>query len=237
MAPDGQDHHLLREVLIRQFGGAPYSADYRTVTYNSPAGVAALQFYADFALVHKIGEPEFPFPGVAGYYREGFNAGLIAMIVDGSFAIGTIRKGATFRWAISELPLLTPDGERSNFASFWMHSLTPRAQGEELEAAIKFLKFITSEQAMELWLQRVGELPARVSLLSKPELIDDPIYGPFMRALPYSHATFFVDETAQRQIMINAMLRVIREGMPASQSLQIAAAEEQAVLDKYWAGR
>jgi multiple sugar transport system substrate-binding protein len=237
MAPDGQDHHLVREVLIRQFGGAPYSADYRTVTYNSPAGAAALQFYADFALVHKIGEPDFPFPGVAGYYREGFNAGLIAMIVDGSFAIGTIQRGATFRWAVSELPPLTPDGERSNFASFWMHGLTPRAQGEELEAAIKFLKFITSEQAMELWVQKVGELPARLSLLTKPELIDDPVYGPFMRALPYSHATLFVDETGQRQVMLDAMLRVIREGMPASQALQIAAAQEQAVLDNYWAGR
>mgnify|MGYP003694417483 CR=1 FL=1 len=31
----GQDHHWLREVLIRQFGGAPYSANNKTVAYNS----------------------------------------------------------------------------------------------------------------------------------------------------------------------------------------------------------
>lgn len=237
MAPDGQDHHLVREVLIRQFGGTPYSEDYRRVTYNSPEGAAALEFYANLALVEKIGEPDFPFPGVAGYYREGFNAGLIAMIIDGSFAIGTIQKGARFRWAVAELPRLTPEGERHNFASFWMHALTPRAQGRELEAAIKFIKFITSEQAMELWYRKVGELPARLSLLNNPELVDSPIFGPFMRALPYSHATFFVDETAQRRIMIDAILRVIREGMPASQALAIAAEQEQAILDKYWSGR
>ena len=29
-----QDHHWFREVLIRQFGGAPYSEDGRTVTYQ-----------------------------------------------------------------------------------------------------------------------------------------------------------------------------------------------------------
>jgi multiple sugar transport system substrate-binding protein len=237
MAPDGQDHHLVREVLIRQFGGTPYSEDYRQVLYNTPEGVRALKFYTDLALVHKIGEPDFPFPGVAGYYREGFNAGLIAMIVDGSFAIGTIQKGAKFRWGVAELPRLTPDGERHNFASFWMHALTPRAQGAELEAACKFIKFITSPEAMELWLQMVGELPARLSLLNRPELLNNPIYGPFLRALPYSHATFFVDEARQRQIMIDAILRVIRAGVSPEASLATAAAEEQAVLDAFWGKR
>lgn len=237
MAPDGQDHHLIREVLIRQLGGAPYSEDYRQVLYNSPEGVRALQFYADLALVHKVGEPDFPFPGVSGYYREGFNAGLIAMIVDGSFAIGTIQRGAQFRWSVAELPRFSPGGERHNFASFWMHALTPRAQGAEREAAAKFLKFITSEEAMELWLQKVGELPARLALLERPELLADPIFGPFMRALPYSHATFFVDEARQRQIMIDAVLRVIRGGVPAAEALAQAATEEQAVLDAFWSGK
>ena len=45
----GQDHHWLREVLIRQFGGAPYSADNKTVAYNTDAGVAATQWYIDLA--------------------------------------------------------------------------------------------------------------------------------------------------------------------------------------------
>lgn len=237
MAPDGQDHHLIREVLIRQFGSAPYSEDYRKVLYNSPEGAQALKFYTDLALVHKVGEPDFPFPGVSGYYREGFNAGLIAMIIDGSFAIGTIQKGASFRWGVTELPKLTPEGERYNFASFWMHALTPRAQGPELEAAAKFLKFITSEKAMEIWLKMVGELPARLALLDRPDLLADPIYGPFMRALPYSHATFFVDEARQRQIMIDAVLRVIRGGVSPEEALSIAASEEQAILDAFWSGR
>jgi multiple sugar transport system substrate-binding protein len=234
MAPDGQDHHLIREVLIPQFGGRAYSPDYRYVTYNTPEGAAALRFYTDLALVHKIGEPEWPSPA-PGYYREAFMGGLAAMIVDGSFAIATIAKGARVRWGVAELPTL--DGERRNFASFWMHSLTPRAQGKELEAAAKFLAFITSEQVMEMWLDRVGELPARRALLDKPELLAHPIYGPFMAALPYSHATVFVSEAEQRTIMIDAVLRVIRGGVDPATSLEIAAAEEQAVLDRYWVPR
>ncbi len=237
MAPDGQDHHLVREILIRQFGGVPYAADNRAVTYNTPEGVAALKFYTDLHLVHRIGEPDFPFPGVAGYYRDGFMAGMIGMIVDGSFAIGAITRGAQARWAVAELPRLTPDGERHNFASFWMHGITPLARGAELDAAVKFLQFITSERAMEQWVAWVGELPARLSLMDNPELVADPILGPFVAALPYSHATFFVDEAAQRTVMIDAVLRVIRGGMDPAESLRRAALEEQAILDRFWGSR
>ena len=41
----GQDHQWWREVLVRQFGGQPYSDDNATVTYNSDAGIAATQWY------------------------------------------------------------------------------------------------------------------------------------------------------------------------------------------------
>lgn len=236
IAPEGQDHHLLREVLVRQFGGRPYSDDGRTVTYHSPEGAAALRFYTDLVLVHKIGDLDFPLPGPAGY-RDGFMGGLIGMIIDGSFAIGTITRGAKFKWAVAELPRLYPDGPRYNFGSFWMHSLTPLATGKELEASIKFLKFITSARTMEKWLEWVGELPARLELIDKPELLKHPVYGPFIAALPYSHATVFVDEAEQRRIMIDAVLRVIKLGMDPAESLRIAAEAEQAVLDRFWAGQ
>ena len=72
--PAGQDHHLVREVLIRQFGGRPYSDDNRQVLYNSEAGAKALEFYGSWQLEHGIGDVEF-FPGRATY-RDGFIAGL-----------------------------------------------------------------------------------------------------------------------------------------------------------------
>ncbi len=41
----GQDHQWWREVLIRQFGGVPYTDNDQKVAYNSEAGVKALKFY------------------------------------------------------------------------------------------------------------------------------------------------------------------------------------------------
>ena len=63
----GQDHHWLREVLIRQFGGAPYSADKKTVTYNTDAGVAATQWYIDLAAKQKVGQIGFLTDGVTAF--------------------------------------------------------------------------------------------------------------------------------------------------------------------------
>src|SRR5690606_18026076 len=103
-------------------------------------------------------------------------------------------------WGVTELPVFDPN-DRHNFGSFWMNGLTARAFEDpaKLEASLKFLRFITSEEAMKLWLEQVGELPARLSLADDPELAEDPVYGPFIRSLPHPHATSFVHEEGQRR--------------------------------------
>jgi len=232
IAPDGQGHNLLREVLIRQYGGAPYSADGTKVTYDTEAGLKAFEFYTGLVTNDKVAELNFV-PGNNGY-RDGFDQiGNIAMIVDGSFAIGSVKAAAKFDWGVAELPTLG-NGVQSDFGSFWMNGLTPNAFKDpaRLEAASKFLKFVTSESAMKLWLNVVGELPARASLVADPTLSSDPVYGPFIKSLAYSHATQFVDETAQRQVFMDAVNRVILKNQAPAASWSQAAKEEQAILDK-----
>jgi len=60
------------------------------------------------------------------------------------------------------------------------------------------------------------------------------VYGPFIRSLPYSHATFFVDEEGQRRVMVDAINRVLLEGTDPATSIRIAAEEEQRILDQFW---
>lgn len=239
IAPDGQDHNLVREVLMRQFGGVPYSEDNRQVTYNSAEGKEAFDFYTGWVTDEQIGVPDFVPGGASGSaagYRTGFLAGRIAMIIDGSFAIDTFSEEAGFNWGVAELPVLEEGGTQANFSSFWMHGLTPLAEEspETLEAASEFLKFITTEEAMQLWLENVGELPARAALVEDAELADDPIYGPFIRALPYSNATFFVNEDEQRRIMLDAINRVWLQDSEPAASLDRAADEEQELLNRFY---
>lgn len=234
LAPDGQDHNLVREVLLRQYGGRPYSDDGRKVLYGDAAGLKALTFYTDWLKKYNVGAlgNQF-FPG-NNAYRDAFIAGKVGMIVDGSFAIGTISSGSKFKWGVAELPNEKVGARRVNFGSFWMHGLSPLATGAKKDAAIKFLQFLTSEETQRYWLEKVGELPARKSLIKDPKLSLDKVYGPFVISLAYAKATPFVDEAGQRKIMTDAINRVLLENKDPADSLKQAVAEEQKLLDDFW---
>jgi multiple sugar transport system substrate-binding protein len=220
----GQDHQWWREVLVRQFGGEPYDAD-GNVAYNSDAGLAALKFYTDLQLTHKV--------GLAGFMDEGqaaFKAGLAAFTIDGTFRLGAFKPITDFQWGVVELPA-NKDGVRSNYASYFANGIGAGSTGEKKAAAEKFLAYITSDEAMKVWLDVVGELPARRAAALTDANLADPIYGPFLKALEYAHTTQFVDEAGQRQNSIDMVNRILLEGQDPKESLAQAAAAEQAIID------
>jgi multiple sugar transport system substrate-binding protein len=224
----GQDYHWWREVLLRQMGGKPYSDDNKTVAYDSEAGAKSLAWYADLQRTHKV--------GLAGFMDEGqaaFRAGRAAMTIDGSFRLGAFGGIKNFEWGVAELPA-GPDGSKSNFASYWVNAITTKPSGEKLEAAKKFMAFVTSPEAMQLWLETVGELPARKAAAETEKNLTHPIYGPFLKALNYSQATVFVDELPQRQVILDMANRVLLQNQEPKAALAEAAKAEQAILDRFY---
>lgn len=233
IAPSGQDHQLIREVLFRQWGTAPYSSDGHRPTYNTAQGAEALRWYTDLVTKHKVAVVDF-FPGGNGY-RDAFIAGKAGMIIDGSFAIGAIRGGAKFDWGVGLLPRRTAGGTPGNFGSFWVHGLTKKAKGVQRDAAIKWLKYITSSDTQRTWLGQVGEIPANRALAGDPKLAQDPVFGPFIQSLPYAHATFFIDESAQRTVLVDAVNEVLLNHKEPKAALDEAASKEQKILGEFWA--
>ncbi len=223
----GQDLPWWREVLVRQFGGEPYADDYRRVTYADAAGAQALQWYVDLQLKDHVTQA-----GFLENNQAAFKAGRAAMTIDGSFSVGQFSATRGLHFGVAELPA-GPTGARSNYASYWVNAITTKATGEKLEAAKKFMAFITSPAAMQLWLKVVGELPARRSVAADRANASDPIYGPFIRGLAYAHATRFADEAAQRQVGIDMVNRVLLQGQPAAESVAAAAKAEQQIIDRY----
>ncbi len=224
---NAQDHHWFREVLLRQFGAAPYDDDSRNVTYDTPEGVAALEWYIGLQDEHRV--------TAAGFMDEpqaAFRAGRAGLHIDGSFRIGALQGTRGLNWGVAPLPA-GPDGERSNYASYWVNAITSKAEGEKFEAAVKFMEFITSEEAMQLWLEVVGELPAKPAAALTDANLADPVFGPFIEGLSYARTTLFADETAQRQVLMDAVQRVLLEGQSPADSLAVAAQAEQAILDRY----
>ena len=220
----GQDHHWWREVLIRQNGGVPYDAE-GNVAYNDAAGAAALKFYTDLQTEKNV--------GLVGFMDEGqaaFRAGLAALTIDGTFRLGAFADNP-FEWGVVELPA-DANGLRSNYSSYFANGIGATAQGEELVAAQKFLQYISSPEAMEIWLNTVGELPARRDVALTEANLADPIRAPFLKGLEYAHTTQFYDEAGQRQTAIDMVNRVLLEGQSIEDSIAQAAAAEQAIIDQ-----
>lgn len=221
-----QDHNWWREILVRNYGGESYSPDGRKVAYNTEAGAKSLEFYTGLQKVHRVGQEGFMDEGQAA-----FRAGLAGMVVDGTFRVASYKTIQSFKWGVAELP--TYDGKKANFGSYFANAIGASATGEKLAAAEKFLAFISSEKAMNVWLEKVGELPARRAVALTEANIKDPIYGPFIRALDYASTPPMVDESAQRQVSIDMINGVLLKDLPIKDALSTAATREQAILDKF----
>ena len=129
------------------------------------------------------------------------------MVLDGSFRISKFVKQEGLNFAISELP--GHNGKRYNFSSYWVNGISSKANGEKKAAAEKFLQYLTSDEAMQLWLDTVGELPAKPAVALVDANKTHPLYGPFIRGLSYANATAFVSEKPQRQALIDAYDMVV----------------------------
>lgn len=228
--PSGQDHHWFREVLVRQFGGVPYSDDYSTVLYNDEAGLQAWNYLLAFHTELGTGDRDL-FDGST----NAFVGGNVCFHVDGSFRLGTIaNNNPDMNFGVTELP--AHNGVKSTFGSYWTHGLTKKAAEDpaRFEAAVKFLQFITSAEAGALWVDIVGELPAQLKAGSNPELLADEKLGAFAAGLEYAYATFFADESQQRQAIIDSFDMVILADEDPAAALEIAAETDQEILDEFW---
>ena len=226
---NAQDHHWFREVLVRQMGGEPYLDDYHTVNYNSDAGVKAIEFYTGLANDHKV--TAF---GFMDEPQAAFKAGRAGMHIDGSFRIGSLNKTRGLKWGVTELPA-NAAGERFNYSSYWVNAITTKAEGEKYDAAVKFMQYVTSDEAMQIWLDVVGELPAKPSVGLTDANANNPVFGPFIRGLAYANTTKFANESGQRQILMDMVQRMDIEGQAATDAIAVAAEAEQKLLDDYYA--
>jgi multiple sugar transport system substrate-binding protein len=227
--PGGQGHHWWRECLTRQNGLVPMSEDKRTLNWSDPLGVEAFAWYMALITEHKVTEN--------GFYTDGqtaFGSGFAALHVDGSFRLSTYASNAPdLAYGVVPLPA---NKEQATFASFWCNGITRNAaEGDKLAASAKWIDFLSSPDVMRRWTPAVGELPARPEIANEETFTQNELLAPFIESLPFAYATFFVNETADRQAVMDAMDQVLLEGFDPETAVAEAQAKVQATLDEYWA--
>lgn len=203
--------------------------DNRTLQWTTPEAVEAFNYVTAFLTEYGVTQNGFQTDG-----QTAFGSGKAALHVDGSFRVGTYKNDAPdLNYKIVPLP---SKNEQASFASFWCNTITRNAaEGDKAIAAAKWIDFLASADVMRQWTPAVGELPARVALAEDPALMEDDKVAPFIESLPYSYATFMVNEADLRQAVLDAFDEVVLTGVDPEAALQAAQDKVQAQMDEYWA--
>ncbi len=226
--PSGQLHTYFRPVLLKLFGQEPLSEDYKTVLWNkSEGGYQAFEWLCELNTKHRVGEQDFMTDDVTA-----FRQGAAAMTIDGSFRLGTLAGDKDLNYGVAVLP--SYNGVSSSFGSFWTNGILKGTESKELEASEKFLAFLTSADVMKRWTKSIGEIGARTSIAQDEELLADEKLAPFIKMLPVASSYFYVDEAADRQVVLDAVNMVLMEGVDPREALDYAVGQAQAILDAYW---
>ena len=157
---------------IYENGGSLLSDDLKTVVFNSPEAVQAIQFYSDL-LKEKVA---INWTTDQGERIQGIKDGRIAMFSDGPYYMGLMKSGApemAGQWKVALHPyskapgsylggtgLVIPDGSQNK------------------EAAWKFIEFAMRPENQIGVYKFAGAAPATIAALESPEVnVEDPYFG------------------------------------------------------------
>jgi multiple sugar transport system substrate-binding protein len=168
---------------IWMYGGDILSEDGTQCLMDSPEAIEAVQSIAD--LIH-----EGLIPSNQQLEGQGplqfLLAGRAAMAIDaGRWGAYELREGR-IDWAVAPLPK-GPEG-RANFFHLAMYGITRTSDSPE--NAWEFLKFMVSEEAIQLAAENMQGIPSRPSMVKNKDFRKDPLVQehntlqPFLESLP-----------------------------------------------------
>ena len=155
---------------IGGFGGWPLDHNDRPDLYTQ-AVIAALRFVHDLKYVQHV------VPAAATYDSAAalFKAGKAAYIVDGQWSLGDYRS-AGIELGIAPLPRVTETGGYPaplTAGKYWFFN--SNSAGPRLDAAGRFVAFMTSAAAQQTWLERFGRLPSSQLAARQTSAEADPL--------------------------------------------------------------
>lgn len=205
--------------FVFQNGGTVMTPDFKDITLDSEAAIAAAEFYTSFraegigAIPSDLGE---------GWQGTLFGKGQCAMVYEGGWLIPYLRDQFPGTKYGVVMPPAGPKGEGNLiFTVAWGVS----ANTKNPEAAWKVVQFLTSEASQKTVLESGFALPSRVSLQNSDYLKNNPnsaaiFNGSFNGAQPFFWGAVGSDVNDQ---MGKALERIFKENQPVADAMKQAA--------------
>ncbi len=172
--------------MLKQQGGKT------VVAFNSPEGVAALQFWTDLENKYKV----MP-PGAATLAEDDvkgpFIAGKLAMFTSGSWSSDSLKKaGIDGKWAVAPLP----KGQQAASVLGGM-DLIMLAQSKHKAEAGRFLSWLMQNQIQSDWAKSLGFLPIKQSMYADSAFKSDPLMSAFQAELAVARSRPTIPQAGQ----------------------------------------
>jgi arabinogalactan oligomer / maltooligosaccharide transport system substrate-binding protein len=179
LSDDGKGHYGLVYNLnepywlipwIAGFGGWPLDASDHPDLYNQ-AVVDALAFVHDLKYVQHVLPPEATYDRAA----ELFRAGNAAYLIDGPWNFDSYR-AAGMEVGIALLPRVSQTGLEPvplTTSTDWFFNRN--LSGLRLEAARRFVAYMTGEAAQTMWLEKLGRLPSNRQIAQRDVVQSDSL--------------------------------------------------------------
>jgi multiple sugar transport system substrate-binding protein len=204
-------------------GGQHADPSGEKVTFNSEAGVRALQFWVDLQHKYRIGTMTAP--------EQGFESQKVAMAFMGSWDLPHL-KDLAFDWAIGPMPA----GSKRRVSPLGGEYLVIFRTTKHPKEAWEFVRWFITPEVQEWWSENSAYLPIRKSVLESPTyrafLEKDPGLKGFAEEVPYGYgeAVILPDSGHIDTILATAIEKAMRRVATSKQALDEAAKEANAVL-------
>jgi len=187
---------------------------------NSEGGIKALQFEKD--LVDSGAFPKEAINWTQGDTMNQFSAGNLAMMINGTWQIPTMRENITeFEWGVAAIP-----ADKVQASGLGGENYAVIAGGNE-EAAISFLKYATSGETCLYMMEHMGYISSD-STIAEHQFDGDDVYQVFVDQMQYAGARGPLPEWPEISDAISLAFNKVITGQsePAD-----AAAEAQTTID------
>lgn len=154
------------------FGGKVFAADGVTPNLNTKEMIATLQFFKDLKLTHKVIPNESDYAGADTLFKEG----TAAMTVNGDWSLGDYKKVLGENFAVAPLPMISATQQwPAPYTSGKFLMLSAGIPDDKLEAAMKFIDFVTNLDNQLDLIKSLSRLPALKEALASELVTGDPI--------------------------------------------------------------
>ncbi|NBR47105.1 MAG: extracellular solute-binding protein, partial [Verrucomicrobia bacterium] len=153
------DPNLTALTSCYQHGGRLFSPDLLSPSLLSPQNIAGLDFLRELVARYRVAPPP-----ESNDSWIGFRQGNIGMVLAGIWMLAEVRGDDSFPFDVFPLPQW--GCEPASFGSTHLMAMAPDLQDASRQAAWRLVQFLSSHS---LEWAKVGQLPARRSLLESPE--------------------------------------------------------------------